>query len=272
MSGIPSVIAVDRLRADLAARRSDRETIVGRRVEFHPRLDSTNDRARELAASGEPEGTVVLADAQARGRGRGDRSWHSPPGLGVYLSVILRPEAPAAAAPLFGLLASVAAADAFEASIKWPNDVMIAGRKVAGILTEARTSLDAIRDLVVGVGVNVNHEECDFPGSIAHLATSLRLARGRTLDRTDVACDILTALDEWYNLWSREGPAPIRKKYERLAEGLSGRRVVVGGGNGSFTGVTEGLTEDAALRVRRDGGAGEVVEVRYGEVRRVEAR
>jgi len=271
MSGIPPGIAMDRLRAALASRRSDHEPIVGRRLEFHSRLDSTNDRARELAASGEPEGTVVLADAQVRGRGRGDRSWHSPPGLGVYLSVVLRPAAPAAGAPLFGLLASVAVADAFDASIKWPNDVMMGGRKVAGILAEARTSQEEIRDLVIGVGVNVNHERRDFPDSIAQLATSLRLSRGTPLDRTDVACDILTALDEWYNLWSREGPEPIREGDRRLAEGLSGRQVAVRDGNGSFTGVTEGLGEDGALRVRRDGGAGEVVEVRYGEVSRVEA-
>ena len=272
MSGALREFDVDRLRANLAARHPGRAPVVGRRLEFHSRLDSTNDRARDLAASGEPEGTVVLADEQSRGRGRGDRSWHSPPGLGVYLSVILRPAAPAANAPFFGLLAAVAAAGALEGSIKWPNDIMISGRKVAGILTEARTSSDTIREVVIGVGANVNQEQRDFPESIARLATSLRLERGRTLDRTDVACDILTALDEWYNLCSREGSGPIRESYERLAEGLSGRRVEVGDGNGSFQGVTEGLSLDGALRVRRADGAREIVEVRYGEVRRVEAR
>ncbi|HEY3175722.1 MAG TPA: biotin--[acetyl-CoA-carboxylase] ligase [Candidatus Polarisedimenticolia bacterium] len=260
--------------------------IIGRRIEYHARIGSTNDRARELGASGEPEGTVVVADEQTRGRGRADRAWHSPSGLGLYMSVLLRPEAHAAEAPIFGLMGAVAAATglAEEAPesirIKWPNDLIaqIPGdgrRKVAGILSEARTSIDSIRDVVIGFGVNVNHQASDFPHEIASKAVSLSLLTGGPCDRVAVAAAILTAFDTWYTLWRRSGDPPVLQAYRNLALDLTGRRVRVAGaprrpGDGlAWTGTTDGLTPAGALRVIPEAG-GEVVEVLYGEVSRVE--
>ena len=240
---------------------------VGRRLEYHEKIDSTNDRARVLAASGEPEGTVVLAGEQTRGRGRAERSWHSPPGLGLYLSVILRPAAPAARAPLLGLMASVASASALRADIKWPNDLLIGGKKVAGILTEARSTENGIRDVVIGIGVNVNQQQGDFPPEIAASATSLRLARGATVERTAVALEIITALGRWYNLWSTAGDGRVLEEFRILATDLTGQRVRVMEGDSVWIGNTAGISPEGALRVRRDDGT--VLEVRYGEVSRV---
>lgn len=278
---------VDRLREALRPPPGETPACIGTRLEHHTSLLSTNDHARALAASGAPEGTVVLAEEQTRGRGRGDRTWHSPAGLGLYLTAILRPPSPAAEAPLFGLLAAVAAAEALgrlapaPVALHWPNDVMLqatgsgAGwRKVAGILTEARTSADSIRDLVIGIGVNVNQEGQDFPPSIAARATSLRLALGRSLDRTEVAAKILKALGSWYTLCLREGTGPVLGAYRGVALDLEGRRVRVAGSPEPWTGTTAGITQDGALRVipdvGRPGTRGEAVAIRYGELLSVE--
>ncbi|MFQ5701216.1 MAG: biotin--[acetyl-CoA-carboxylase] ligase [Acidobacteriota bacterium] len=277
-----------RLR-DLLMRRTGPSgaVVVGRRVEYYARLSSTNDRARELASSGEPEGTVVLAGEQTHGRGRASHSWHSPPGLGVYLSAIFRPVALPSAVPLFGLLAAVAATYAMHRldldtiRIKWPNDLVIpdrspAGRyrKVGGILTEARTGPDTIRDLVVGVGVNVNHTESDFPAELEQRPTSLRIIGGRVIDRTDVAFQVLAALGEWYAVWPREGDEAVLQAYVKLALDLRGARVRVRGDDDTWEGVTAGLSPDGALRVVPDGprpaARDGVVEVRYGDLAHIE--
>lgn len=254
---------------------------VGRRVEHHDRIASTSDRARELAARGEPEGTVVLADEQEKGRGRAARSWHSPARLGVYMSVILRPCVKPADGPLFGLLAAVATAEGVgamvpaPARIKWPNDVMLhaggARRKVAGILAETRTTPGVIRDLVLGIGVNVNQTEADFPPDLARTATSLRIACGRPLERAAVAAAVLTAIDRWYTLWSRDGVRPVLDAYRRLADDLEGRKVLVGEGKTRWSGTTAGITAEGALLVVPESGSGPPVAIRYGDVTRLES-
>ncbi len=273
------------LRRALVAQGGD-DLLIGRRIECHARIDSTNRRARDLAASGEPEGTVVLAAEQSHGRGRGSRVWHSAPGVGVYLSAILRPEAPPASVPLFGLMAAVAAAEALRTmggervAVKWPNDLVVAtdhprlaGRKLAGVLTEARTSSDGIRDLVIGIGVNLGQLADDFPVELRAIATSLRELTGRSFGPVAGASVAILALDRWYRLWQKEGDAPILSAYPANAPGLQGRRVRVDGGSGGWTGVTAGLSADGALRIRRDGAPGaeeQIVMIRHGEMVRIE--
>lgn len=255
---------------------------IGRRIEHHARIDSTSDRARAMAASGEPEGTVVFADEQTAGRGRAERQWHSPPGPGLYFSVILRPDAAPAAAPIFGLMTSVACCEALRElcsipiRIKWPNDLVVdegdARKKLAGILAEARTTSESIRDLVIGVGVNVNHRQDDFPPVIAARSTSLRIAAGRPFPRALVAARILTRLDVWYTLWNRHGNEPILESYAGAAPGLVGQAVRVVGAapqGAAVTGTTAGLDADGALLVAPVGG-GENLVIRYGEVLRLE--
>lgn len=245
--------------------------VVGRRIEYRDSLPSTSDRARALAAEGEPEGTVIIAGEQTRGRGRSERSWHSPPGLGLYMSVLLRPRAPGSEAPFFGLLAAVATAGALEASIKWPNDLLLEGRKVAGILTEARSNQQGIRDLVIGIGVNLNQKTEDFPPEIRSSATSLGIARGGPVQGIGVAESILVELGRWYTLWSRNGGEPVLEEFRSLCPDLVGRRVRVTDGGSVRIGVTEGITADGALRIRSDDDrTGTVMEIRFGEITRIE--
>ena len=278
---------VDRLRDTLKGREPG---ALGGRVEFHARLASTSDRARDLAASGEPHGTVVIADEQLAGRGRGGREWHSPGRLGLYLSCILRPDAPPEQAPLAGLLAAVACRETAASvlreaasflpedssflshegvvQLKWPNDVVSGRRKLAGILPESRASQEGIRDVVLGIGLNVNHDAADFPEDLHGRATSLRLLAGAPLDRVAVAARLVTALDQWYNVWVHEGAEAITQAYAAHNPDLAGRRVRVNDRGGSWEGVTEGIAPDGALLVRRaDGGR---IAVRFGEVGRVE--
>lgn len=268
------------LRRTLAG--AGRDLIVGRRIEWHARIDSTNLRARALAASGEPEGTVVLAGEQTAGRGRGNRAWHSAGGAGLYLSAILRPQAAPAAVPLFGLMAALAAQEALRilgadaVSIKWPNDLLVgsghtlAGRKLAGILTEARTFSDGIRDLVIGIGVNTGQTAADFPPELRAIATSLRELTGAGPPAPEpVAAAVILALDRWYRLWRRDGDAAVLAAYEASAPGLTGRRVRVEGGP-AWTGTTAGLTADGALRIRRDGAPERIETIRCGDMIRIE--
>jgi len=278
-----SALTLDALidaRLAALAGRSD-GALLGRRIELHPRIGSTNDRARELASQGEPEGTVVVAEEQTLGRGRAARSWHSAAGLGVYLSALLRPETAPSRAPMLGLMAAVAAREALSRRslvplcIKWPNDILaedrVTGRrrKLAGILVEARTTPEAVRDLVVGAGVNVNHTHEDFPPDIAATATSLRILSGAVHDRAEVAAALIAALEEWYTLWKRRGEGPILEAFRSMAPDLEGRRVRVSDGAAVWVGTSGGLTSDGALRVRPDGSSAPR-EVRYGDVTRVE--
>jgi len=251
---------------------------IGRRVEYLASVASTNDRARDLAASGELEGTVVIAGEQTRGRGRSGRGWHSAPDLGLYVSVILRPAAEPSAAPLFGLLAAVAAASAAgrlvprKVGIEWPNDIVLADRgderergKICGVLSESRSAPDGLRDLVIGMGMNVNHLPDDFPADISRRAASLRIAAGRVFEREEVALELLTALDDWYTLWTRAGADPVIEAYRDLGLDLEGCHVMVTGGPAPYAGTTAGLTRDGALTVIRDTDRGTVL-IRHGEV------
>ena len=179
-----------------ALQRRLRTAIFGHRIFYYPEIGSTNDRAMELAAAGEPEGALVLAERQTRGRGRRDRAWTSPARLGIYTSLLLRPNIPASRAPLFTLMAAVATARGLgeacglDARIKWPNDVMVAHRKIAGILGEVRGSDPLIHGMVIGIGVNINHHANDFPPELSRCATSVRMETGSPRDRPTILAAI----------------------------------------------------------------------------------
>jgi BirA family biotin operon repressor/biotin-[acetyl-CoA-carboxylase] ligase len=233
------------------------------RLEVREVVDSTNDVAREMAAMGSPSGSVVVADRQTAGRGRLGRSWHSPPGLGLYLSVLLRPEGDPGVLTRWTLVAGVAACEACReragvaATIEWPNDVVWRARKLGGVLAEARSPALGRSDLVVGVGLNVAQGRHDFPQEIADRATSLALARGggEPPGREELAAAFLARLAELAARLDGRDWASVVRRFEALAPAARGTRVRVSPPGGTpWTGTTAGLADDGALRVRPDDG------------------
>ncbi len=234
--------------------------IMGRRIYSYNQTSSTNDIAYRLGQEGAPEGTCVLAEAQEKGRGRLGRVWESPRGKGIYLSVILRPKISPQQAPQITLMASLAVAAAIrevtslEALIKWPNDILIKGKKVCGILTEMSAELDSIKFLVLGIGVNVNTKKEDLP----RLASSLREELGQEVYRLDLAQSLLRKLDFYYHLFKEEGFRKIRKDWCNL-NSMLGARVKVVCPNKKIEGLVQDIDQDGAMVVRLDNGFQEKV-------------
>jgi BirA family biotin operon repressor/biotin-[acetyl-CoA-carboxylase] ligase len=226
-------------------------------IHYFPRLGSTNDQARRLAEDGAPGGTVVLADAQSAGRGRRGRAWHSPPGKGLYFSLLLRPPemSPPAAAPLT-LAAAAAAARKLRQStgvpvaVKWPNDLLVGAKKLGGILTEARCNERALLYIVLGMGLNVNHRAEDFPPELRGSATSLYLERGIAFERIALLLDLLEDLRRSVELFFQEGFAPFLPLWKELSATL-GREVRLAGGG---AGKAVDLDADGALLVEDEQG------------------
>jgi len=227
-------------------------------------VPSTNDAARALVRSGAAHGTVVVAEEQTSGRGTKGRSWHSPAGLGLYASFILRWDDPAGLGGSFALLplaAGLAAAEAVlessgvEARLKWPNDLVRERKKLGGILTEGALRPGSPGYAVVGVGINVNHGQGDFPEALRGTATSLQLASGRPQDREALLGALCRSLDCWYNSLSRgEGEAVVRGCLERMAFS-PGQRVRLVTASGDRVGLFRGLGPDGRLLLDGAGGA-----------------
>jgi BirA family biotin operon repressor/biotin-[acetyl-CoA-carboxylase] ligase len=219
---------------------------------------STNDVAEHLAKSGAREGLVVFAESQTRGRGRRGRAWASPRGKGLWFSVLLRPTLPPSAASRITVAASVAVARAIrdvgrvDTRIKWPNDVIVDDKKVAGILTELRVEADEILMAILGIGIDVNCEQDDFPNNLARIATSLKLETGSTHDRVALAARVLARLDEWYRLALTDFEA-VADEWAKLCTTL-GRQIVVTVGQRRIEGFAQALDGDGALVVRCDSG------------------
>jgi BirA family biotin operon repressor/biotin-[acetyl-CoA-carboxylase] ligase len=247
---------------------------LGQTLHCSPELPSTNDRAKELAEAGAVHGEVVIAESQTAGRGRRGRTWASPSGRNLYMSVILRPQLPPQRAPELTLVASLAACDAcrqagVEAGIKWPNDVLVDGRKVAGILTELSAEPDAVHWVVLGIGVNLNSGEDDFPDELRDVATSLAIERGQAVPRALFTAALLSTLEEWLDLHASEGFGPIREAWRARSFTL-GREVRVDSDGAEVTGVAEDIDEVGALLVRTRSGLSRVVAGDVHLVRRVD--
>ncbi|MFA6149219.1 MAG: biotin--[acetyl-CoA-carboxylase] ligase [bacterium] len=231
--------------------------------------DSTNRVAMEMAGNGAPHGTVVIADAQTAGRGRMGRRWESPAGKNLYVSLLLRPPVPTVDAPRLAIVAGVALADAVEsvgvpASLKWPNDLYCEGRKAAGILAEMASDPDGVRHVVIGVGLNVNVEEGEFPQDLRGTATSLRICAGRTFRRVDVLARLLGAFGVRYAEFLGGGFSSIRDGWDRR-DFLRGRSILLRRQGGEGWGTADGLDTVGALRFLPDGGAG-IESVHSGEI------
>lgn len=233
-------------------------------------VPSTNDIARDLAAEGAGEGTVVLAEGQTAGRGRMGRVWHSPRGLGLFVSVLFRPRAPVSELTRWTLGAAVAACEACRqrtgaaVQIEWPNDLVWRGKKLGGVLAEMRTAGRTPTHLVIGAGLNVGQDGSDFPEELSSSATSLRLASGGVVpQRESLVAAYLRELAGIARALDHDAWSAVAERWEALAPRAAGRRVRVTSRNGeagAYEGVTMGLDDVGALRVRRPDG--HVVSVR----------
>jgi BirA family transcriptional regulator, biotin operon repressor / biotin---[acetyl-CoA-carboxylase] ligase len=247
-----------------------RTAVFGHRIFYYPTIGSTNDRALELVLAGEPEGVLVLAEEQTGGRGRRERVWHSKARIGIYVSIVLRPMVPAPRAPLFTFTAAVAVTAALRevtglsATIKWPNDVMIGPRKIAGILAETRGSESIIRDMVLGIGINVNHGERDFTPEILARATSVRVETGGCPDRAALLVSVLEGFERRYARLLGGQAAEILREWESFSALPPGRSLVVQGPAGRTEGRVAGVDEEGALLLTRPDGR--TVRVPFGEI------
>jgi len=259
---VPDILTPDMLRQRLKG------SLFGKRIHHFFKIDSTNRVALELGHAGEPEGAVVLAEEQTAGRGRAGRAWHSERATGIYMTVLLRPRLAPVQAPLLTMMAGLSAGTAIASStelsidVKWPNDLMVRGKKVGGILTEMHAEPSQVRFVIVGIGINVNQEK--FPAELASAATSLRAESGRRQPRLEIAVRLLREFENDYNRFMREGSASVVKRFEEASSYARGKRVQVASGTDSFSGVTAGLAPEGVLRVKRDDG--EVITVVAGDV------
>ena len=233
--------------------------IVGRDIRVFETTNSTNDIIEKLARDGVQEGAVVFAEAQTRGRGRLGRKWLSPPRRGLWFSVLLRPDIRLQAATQLTVAAATALVRAIREQtglspeIKWPNDILIRERKVAGVLTELAAELDRVKYLTLGIGVDVNLTASEFPTELRKLATSLKIESGRHVNRIDLAAAILRELDRDYARLCSGRFDAVADEWQRQCLTI-GRRVTIHMGPHRFQGHAEALDDDGALLLRTEHG------------------
>lgn len=249
----PEKITADELRLGLTTK------FIGKDVHYEETVDSTQKIAHRLAYNDAPEGTVIIAEEQVTGRGRMARRWHSPKYTGIWMSIILRPNIPLPKAPQLTLLTAVAIVQAIEEltglipEIKWPNDILIKGKKVTGILTELEAEADRINSVIIGIGINVNQTKEDFPSDIQQIATSLLLEKGEKVSRADLIKGIFTNLEKLYLLYLEEGFLPIKLLWESYAISI-GKKITARTLTQSIIGKAQGITDDGVLIIEDDQG------------------
>ena len=245
--------------------------VIGKKIFFYSSIDSTNIKAFELARMGEPEGTAVIADSQSSGKGRIGRRWESPPGVNVYTSVILRPDVEPQNAQNLTFLSAVAVAEAVEAvclrkpTVKWPNDILIDSRKVAGILMEMDSEADRVHFVIAGIGVNVNMKERMLPVPIRTIASSLAEKAGIDIDRTGFVRALYSSIEKWYRIYSSDGFGPVLNAWKGYFD-AEGKPIKVTSFNSTVFGICAGVDESGALLVRSPSGA--IIRIISGDAER----
>ncbi len=228
------------------------DKLIGHKLYYFPEIGSTNDEAFRLGMVGAPEGTVVIADSQTKGRGRMQRVWHSPAGSNIYTSLILRPHLPPAVAPQISLVAGVAVAELLEQycpgkiELKWPNDVLVKSKKICGILAQMKTAAEDVDFVVVGIGINVNIRENQFPAEIREIATSLSLEAGQEISRQELIISLYENFAKWYKKLLQNGFAAIKEKWLNLAP-MIGQNVQIMFQKEKVIGKALDLAEDGSL-------------------------
>jgi BirA family biotin operon repressor/biotin-[acetyl-CoA-carboxylase] ligase len=263
---VPDILTPELLRAGL------KSSLFGKRIYHFFRTDSTNRVGMELGYAGEPEGAVILAEEQTAGRGRAGRSWHSERAAGIYVTLLLRPKISPMQAPLLTMMAGLSAYAAIQAQtglqldLKWPNDLILNGKKLGGILTEMHADTSLVRFVIVGIGINVNQEK--FPGELNGIATSLHAETGKNQSRLELLARLLREFESDYNRFLREGAASVTERFAKASSYAVGKKVRVTNGAESFSGVTAGLAPEGLLQVEREDGktvmviAGDVAEIK----------
>jgi BirA family biotin operon repressor/biotin-[acetyl-CoA-carboxylase] ligase len=251
--------APDLLHADDLIARLGPTHVVGRDIRVFQQTTSTNDVIEKLAQDGVREGMVVFAESQTRGRGRLGRKWTSPPGKGLWFSVLLRPKLRPQSVTQLTIAAATAVERALRTTtgltleIKWPNDILANGRKLAGILTELNAELDHVKYVILGIGVDVNLDAGAWPADLRRVATSLQLETGRTWHRAELAAAILRELDRDYERITAVGFRSVAAEWERYCATI-GRNVAIHVGDRRIQGRAEALDDDGALLIRTQHG------------------
>jgi len=261
---LPDILLPQLIRPRLNTR------IIGRNLYHFYDVDSTNSFASRLIAHGRnvAEGTTIIAETQTAGRGRLGRSWISQREAGIYFSIVLFPKAPPSLAPLFTLATAVAMHNAVERysgldiDIKWPNDLLVGQKKFCGILSEIQAEVDLVKMMIIGVGLNANHEH--MPDEIAGRATSLRIASGHIQSRIEILLEFLEEFENIYMDFERKGPRSIIDQWTRFSSFANGRRIEIHDGVRKIAGVTRGLNALGALKIELKGG--QIEEVYSGDV------
>ena len=235
---------------------------IGRNIHFYPSLDSTNMLAFELAGTGAPEGTAVIADSQTGGKGRLGRRWESPAGVNLYTSIILRPGIPPRYAHNLTFLSAVAVAETVERfspvrpTVKWPNDILLDGKKVAGILMEMHSEPDRVHFVVAGIGVNINIRGETFTDTLKPIATSLYEKSGKETDRAGFTCVLYSSFEKWYKIYKEKGFFPVMEAWKGFFASV-GKIITVRSFDSVIEGVCLGVDADGALLVKTQAGATE---------------
>lgn len=249
---------------------------IGSNLIFYDAISSTNIAGTELALKGCREGTVIIADEQTSGKGRLGRTWISPSGKNLYMSIILTPPISPRDATILTLMSAVACCIALRkllslpVTIKWPNDLMVNDRKIGGILTEIKADIDKITYAVIGIGININLDIDDLPEEVRGIATSIKTLTGEQFSRTAAAIEVLREMQKWYDILLQKGKKDILSYWQDLSSTI-GRRVRVTMGNDVFTGVAEAIDNEGLLILKLPDNslmkvnAGDIIMLREGE-------
>ncbi|MFK2824191.1 biotin--[acetyl-CoA-carboxylase] ligase [Bacillus sp. B190/17] len=225
---------------------------LGKKIVSLETTDSTQKEAHRLAQEAFKEGTVVIAEEQTAGRGRMAREWYSPKYTGIWMSIILKPSLPPYKAPQFTLITAVAIIEAImettglHPEIKWPNDILLNGKKVTGILTELQADADQIHSIIIGIGMNANQKE--FPDELKEIATSLAIEKGEVVSRSQLVQVILKNLEMYYDVYMKEGFTNIKKRWEKYALSI-GKQITARTVTGAIRGKALGITEEGVLKL-----------------------
>ena len=262
LAGVPDTIAEEEVASRLQTER------MGRQIRYFSRIDSTNQYAKRIAEEGAPDGTLIIADEQTAGKGRSGRTWVTPPAEAIAFTLLLRPKLSPDRISMVTLVMGLAVTNAVNslygvsAGIKWPNDVVITGRKLCGILTEMSAEVRQVNYIVIGVGINANLTS--FPEEIREIATSLKLEMGRDINRAELIARVMTEFERLYAEFEAQGDlGAVMQEYNELCLN-AGSKVRVLDPNGEYTGTSRGINSMGELLVETEDG--QMQEVYAGEV------